>query len=305
MKIAEKLQKILREAGWSQEDLARRLGVSFKAVNAWVTGKTEPREGNLAKIEQFYFDVVGRTEVEAEFLRTTEKKALRTRLELDELLENQEMLKTTALNLTYHTNTIEGSTMTIEDVEKVLEDDRAVIPDRTIVEQLEARNHRAAFNFLLAEMKRQGRNFKWSIELIQAIHLRLMNGILESAGQYRNHGVRIMGSRIPLANYQSVPRKINELVEFMNTPSENLIEKMAITHARFEQIHPFGDGNGRTGRLIMFGQALKGKLVPPLVIKERKRAYYKYLEIAQMREEYGLLRLFIAESVLFTDELIK
>lgn len=305
MEIREKLIAILKTTGWSQEELARRLGISLKALNAWVNGKTAPREKNRLQIEAFYDDFVGRVEIDRETLEATEKKALATKLSLDELLENPELLKIATLYLTYHTNTIEGSTMTLADVEKVLDDENVVIEDKTAREQIEARNHRAAFLYLLSELKRQGKDFRWSGELIQAIHLRLMNGLIESAGRYRLFGVRIMGSPVPLVNYPSIPNRISILVRYMNSPCENPIERLADTHAAFEQVHPFGDGNGRTGRLIMFAQAIQYGLVPPLIEKERKRVYYKYLEIAQTRERDHLLRLFIAESILQTAKLLR
>jgi len=79
---------------------------------------------------------------------------------------------------------------------------------------------------------------------------------------------------------------------------------LARTHAKFEQIHPFSDGNGRTGRLIMLVQALSKNVAPPLIRKERKIAYYKALELAQTAENYGPLELFVAEAILFSNELL-
>lgn len=304
MNIPKIIKEILKESKWSQDELAHRLNVSNKALSFWVTGKAEPRAKNLEEINKYYQDIVGRTEISPEDLANIEKQALATHIDLDELLENQELLKTTTLYLTYHTNTIEGSTMTIEEVAKVLNDENTIIPDKTVREQMEARNHRTAFLFLLSELKKQGKSFRWTPELIKDIHLRLMNGVLESAGQYRNYGVRVMGSRAPRTNSITISREINKLVEYMNIPQKDLIAQLAKTHATFERIHPFGDGNGRTGRLIMFAQALQGGIVPPLVIKERKHAYYKYLEMAHLEDRYDLLELFIAESVLFTDELL-
>ena len=83
------------------------------------------------------------------------------------------------------------------------------------------------------------------------------------------------------------------------------MERLAWTRAAFEQIHPFSDGNGRIGRLIMFIHALQSEVTPPLIIKERKYAYYKYLEITQQQGKNDLLRLFIAESVIFADNLMR
>ena len=195
--------------------------------------------------------------------------------------------------------------MTLSDVEKVLSDENSVLADRTVREQAEARNHRAAFLYLLNELKTQGSKFVWTSDLIKNVHLRLMNGIIESSGQYRNYSVRIMGSPVPLSNHLSISKKIEKLVDYMNNSDDDLIKKLAKTHATFEQIHPFGDGNGRTGRLIMFAQAIQSGIVPPLVLKERKQAYYRYLRKAQMDDNYDLLQLFIAESILATANLIK
>lgn len=73
---------------------------------------------------------------------------------------------------------------------------------------------------------------------------------------------------------------------------------LAERHARFERIHPFSDGNGRTGRLLLFVQVLQAGLMPPLVLKERKRAYYYCLERADLDGDLAPLELFLAESML-------
>ena len=305
MTMQDKITQILQEAKWSQEELARRLKVSFKTLNGWATGKAEPRANNAEAIDQLYFAVVGRTEVDQAYLARQKQRALGTHLDLRELLNNEELLNLTTLFLTYHTNNIEGSTMTINDVATVLEDENAVIANRSYREQAEARNHRAAFLYLLGQLKLAGRDFRWTPEVILETHQRLMNSLLDDAGRYRQYGVRVMGSNVARANYVSVPQKMNDLIAYMNTPTRDVIGRLARTHAIFELIHPFSDGNGRVGRLIMFAQAMQYGIVPPLVLKERKRAYYKYLENAHQAEDYDLLAMFIAESVLATDKMLR
>ena len=76
------------------------------------------------------------------------------------------------------------------------------------------------------------------------------------------------------------------------------------TGATFEKIHPFSDGNGRVGRLLILAQALHAGLIPPLVLKERKYAYYKYLEIAQTSYNSIPLQIFIAESMVTAGQLL-
>lgn len=305
MNTVEQLKQILAATGWSQDDLAHQLDVAPKTLSFWLTGKSEPRDASAAKIQSLYFDVVGRTEIDPQTLADLKAQAMSTHLDLRELLASEDLLKTTTLYLTYHTNNIEGSTMTLDDVATVLDDENAVIVNKSYREQAEARNHRAAFLFLLEQLKQSGPNFRWSTPLILEVHQRLMNSLMDDAGHFRRYGVRVLGSHVARANYLSVPQKIDDLVAYMNSPTHDLIARLAKTHATFELIHPFGDGNGRTGRLIMFTQAMQYGIVPPLVLKERKQAYYRYLAIADQAANYDLLAMFIAESVLATDQLLR
>ncbi len=305
MNIQKQLKQIIAESKWSQDELAHRLDVAPKTLSFWMTGKASPRDRYVERIRELYFTIIGRTEVDEQELENIKTKALATRLSLRELLNNEDLLRQTTLYLTYHTNTIEGSTMTMDDVATVLDNENTVIANKTYREQAEARNHRAAFLYLLGQLRVGGRDFQWTEEIILEAHQRLMNSLMDDAGSYRKYGVRVLGSKIARANYVSIPRKIGDLVQYMNTPTSDTIEKLARTHATFEQIHPFGDGNGRTGRLMMFVQAMQYGIVPPLVLKERKRAYYKYLEEAEGDENFDLLAMFIAESILETDKLLR
>jgi Fic family protein len=219
------------------------------------------------------------------------------------MLANRELLDKITLHLTYHTNTIEGSTMTLQDVEDVIFDNK-ILTNRTTTEQIEARNHKAALYFLLDTLQVQRQRFQWTEELLLAAHLRLLNGIITNAGYYRKHSVRVLGYHAVLANFLKIPFLINKLFQELNNPTKDIIGSLAKTHAAFEQIHPFSDGNGRLGRLVMFIQALRYSLMPPLIVKERKKAYYRYLETTQMENKTDLLTLFIAEAILFTNDLL-
>lgn len=80
---------------------------------------------------------------------------------------------------------------------------------------------------------------------------------MDDAGEFRHYGVRVLGNSVARSNYATIPEKIDKLVEYMNAPTDNIIKRLAKTHADFELIHPFGNGNGRIGRLIMFTQAIQ------------------------------------------------
>lgn len=301
MNYPEYLKSIIKASGWSQEQLASQLGVTFATLNSWINSRSKPRAKALINIEKLYFDTVGVESIDTNILTKIRTQALKSKMTPRELAGNKELLDKLTLHLTYHTNTIEGSTMTLSDVEDVIFDHK-VLSNRTAIEQAEARNHQAALHWLI-DLLNQDKKLKISEELILGIHLRLMNGIMSDAGKYRNHAVRIMGSRVVLANYLKVP----ELVRGLSTNDSlkyDLISKLARMHAQFEQIHPFSDGNGRTGRLIILVQTLIDGRVPPLVRKERKFAYYKALETAQTLGVYEPLELFIAEAMLFSEELL-
>lgn len=302
-KYAQKLNRILKASGLSQEDLARRLGVSFPTINSWVNSKSLPREKSISQIDQLFVEFFGADSITKEDLSKNKKIALSKKTSVKRILENLKLLDKITVNLTYHTNTIEGSTMTEKDVESVLLENK-VIKNRTAIEQREAINHQTAMNFLLDELNEKGKKFKIDKNLIINTHLRLMNGIISDAGDFRNHSVRIVGSKVPLANFIKIPSLVEKWCNKINEETTDPINLLAVTHSEFEQIHPFSDGNGRTGRLILFIKALHLGLVPPIIKKEKKQAYYKYLEICQINGSSDLLENFISEEIINSSNLL-
>lgn len=300
---SEKLQKILSATGWSQEVLASKLDTSFVTLNSWVNAKSEPREGAKAKIDLVFADVIGKESVEAEKLKEVKAKALTKKYSGRKLLRDRNLLEKITTSLTYHSNGTEGSTMTEKDVAAVIFENQT-LRGRTAVEQREAINHQTALYFLLDELTSEN-DFKITPDLIKATHLRLMNGIISDAGYYRNQNVRIRGAFVPLANFIKIPELVSRWCNMVNEETEDKIGLLSRSHAEFEKIHPFSDGNGRTGRLMLFILALKLGLVPPILKKERRLAYYKYLELAQTREITDPLEMFIAEAILETAEVVE
>jgi Fic family protein len=123
-----------------------------------------------------------------------------------------------------------------------------------------------------------------------------MNGVLPDAGRYRTHGVRIVGVNLPTANYVSIPKLMKELLESLGN-SKDIIETSAFVHSVFEKIHPFSDGNGRVGRLLMCTMLLKANLAPAVILQEQKQLYYTYLYKSQTKGDHSQLEAFICQSV--------
>jgi Fic family protein len=301
MNYSAQLKSILKASGWSQEELATRLGVSFAAFNAWVNYRSVPRKKAADNIRILYFEILGSESIDQAELHRKKSEAIKLKTTITKVVGDQSVLRRLILHLTFNTNTIEGSTMTLDDTERVLFN-HEVLTNRTQVEQLEARNHEAALLWLLSQL--QKKDFQFSEDLIKQLHLRMMNGIIGDAGQYRRHSVRIMGSRVAVANHLKIAELMQGLIRDINKSPKEQIVKLSSIHAEFEKIHPFSDGNGRVGRLLMLAQALVYGIVPPLIPKERKLAYYKYLEMAQMEGGTKPLELLVSESIMGANDLL-
>jgi Fic family protein len=172
------------------------------------------------------------------------------------------------------------------------------IPNRSLIEHLEVKNHQTALQYLFHHMETGPGNIDEA--LVLSLHRMLMNSIRPDAGSYRQHSVRIVGADVPTANYLKVPDLMGRLFEDINTTVEDAIKQIAGIHSRFEQIHPFSDGNGRIGRLLIHAMALAKNLPPAIIRQENKRFYYSYLNKAQQtqNEDLSLLENFICDALL-------
>ncbi len=295
MEIAEQLQRIMGATGMSQTELAQRLSVSFATINSWVNGRSQPRRRAFEAVTGLFAEVVGGSPLAPDELRGLIERAESQRIQPRLLAGDKELLDRFSLAFTYNTNTIEGSTMTVADTEAVLFQGRTVA-GRTLIEQLEAKNHQATLWWLLDQVSRP--QFEVSPDLICDLHVRLMNGIMSDAGRYRHHAVRIVSSRTTVVNHVKIARSVEQLCDAAASDDDSLVHQLAKQHAEFERIHPFSDGNGRIGRLLMTAIALKHRNVPPIVLRERRAVYYKALELAQVNQNFDLLRQFLAESIM-------
>ena len=177
--------------------------------------------------------------------------------------------------MVYNSNAIENSTLTLEDTEDILIR-KQIRTDHAIREIYEAKNLAKAIEYLM-DNKEQC----ISVDLILKLHRILLSNIRdEIAGRFRtgHEWVRV-GTHIG-ANPQFVNGFMYELVEKYNTKTnEYFLEKIATFHAEFENIHPFGDGNGRIGRLIV-NEQLDLLDLPPIIIpnKSKFEEYYPALD---------------------------
>ncbi len=295
MHITDLLREIIAQSSLTQTALAQRLNVSHPTLNSWLHGRSTPRRRAIERIEQLAFELLGTGDgVTQSLLQTTVAQASQATLSIETLRGDPQLLSTMAVLMTYHTNSIEGSTLTLADNEKILVQHQT-LRTHSAREQLEARNHQAALLWLIDCIADD--NFHYNEQLVQDLHVRLMNGLASDAGEYRRHGVRIMGSRVTVANHARITDIMACL--FHHTPPHSFAD-MAASHATFEQIHPFSDGNGRVGRLLLAGLALEQGVAPPIIRRESRAAYYAYLETAQMHDKPEPLTYLLARESIAT-----
>lgn len=297
MNLQEKLKIIQELSGLTQTELATKVGVSFVAFNNWWTGKSQPHKSRTEIIDDLYKELTGQKIIPDSILFARKQLILKEARKFSNILKviisNPDIYDQFLLSLTYNSNKIEGSTLSENETADIMFNNRA-LPNRSLIEQLEVKNHQTAlqylFNFLQSPKKIDQ-------ELILKLHSILMNSIRDDAGFFRNHGVRIVGSNVPTANYLKLPDLMQSLTSDINKQTTDIISAVANIHSRFEQIHPFADGNGRIGRLIMIGMLLRANLAPAVVKQEIKRQYYNCLNRAQLKGEFSQLEDFVCKAI--------
>ena len=170
---------------------------------------------------------------------------------------------------TYNSNAIEGNTLTLQETALVLEG--LTIDQKPLKDHLEAVGHKDAFLYVQELVRNK---VPFSEVIIKQIHTLVLMDRPEDRGIYRRIPVRIMGAYHTPPDPVIVPELMEKLVKEFEVSKLHPIERAALFHLKFEGIHPFVDGNGRTGRLIL-NLFLMQNGYPPINVKlaDRKRYY--------------------------------
>ena len=203
---------------------------------------------------------------------------------IDFIIENKEYLEDIITRSTYHSNAIEGSTLTYAETYAILFNDNSFkINNKEPREIYEAINHKKAMLILFDKLQKN--ELDLDEHFIKQMNEVINQDIKDTKG-YRNIRVMIRGSEhIPPS-----PEKINNLMMYFvynynHDENTDIFYKIANYHLEFESIHPFEDGNGRTGRLLINFELLKNN-IPPIVIPKEERT--KYFEFLRNKDVQGL-----------------
>ena len=175
-----------------------------------------------------------------------------------------------AIEYTYNSNAIEGNTLTLRETDMVLRG--LTIDQKPLKEHMEVVGHKEAFDFVRELVQK---NEPLTERVVQQIHYLVLADKRQDRGVYRRIPVRIMGAlHDPVQPYLIQPGMEQLMVRYAES-TEHIITKLARFHIEFEGIHPFIDGNGRTGRLLVNLELMKAGF-PPIDIKfTDRKAYYE------------------------------
>ena len=207
----------------------------------------------------------------------------------------------TQVNLAFNSNRIEGSKLTEEQTRYIFETRTIGFKEQEAVpvdDIIETSNHFIAFDYLLDTV-----NDPLTNELIKEFHRILKTGTSDATkswfkvGEWKMLANEVGGTETTLP--QNVETAMDQLSNWYHSFSEISFENIVDYHYRFETIHPFQDGNGRTGRLIMFRECLKHNIIPFIIEDQYKQFYYRGLR------EFANVRGYLLDTCLSAQDIYK
>lgn len=185
----------------------------------------------------------------------------------------------TQIDLTYNSNHIEGSRLTHDQTRYIFETNTICMGNEVlnVDDVIETANHFCCVDMIIDRAK-----FALKEKLIKMLHLTLKSGTSDSrkdwfaVGSYKKFPNEVGGMQTAFP--EEVADKMKTLLTEYDAKKEKTLEDILDFHVKFERIHPFQDGNGRVGRLIMFKECLKYHIVPFIIEDDLKLLYYRGLK---------------------------
>lgn len=230
-----------------------------------------------------------------------QSRKIKTDAELAEALNGH------SIAFAYHSGKIENDKITYHDTREIFEHDGVTSYTGDLRTLFEIRNEKEAHELFLSsfrEKRRMDESFILELQekLTQNTYDTRRYQLGERPGQYKLHNY-VTGREEVGAPPEDVAEEMVELLEELtDIPDKNALTAAAYFHAKFENIHPFADGNGRTGRLAMNYFLVLHNHPPIIIHQEDKKEYYKALEAWDIKQDLEPLRLFLQEQTAKTWE---
>ena len=197
------------------------------------------------------------------------------------------------VDFAYNTNHIEGSKLSPEQTASIY-DSKIISGEGILIDDIiETKNHFRCFDIILEHYKEP-----LTEKFIKSLHKQLKTETFSAmspdavVGDYKKYPNIVQGT---ISDMQTTPPKqvqsaINQRLQQYNSKKHHTFDEILDFHVQFEKIHPFYDGNGRVGRLIMFKECLNNNIVPFIITNNYKNYYYRGLRKWQNGKEKGYLK---------------
>ena len=298
--LGEKIKKYREIKGITQAEIAELLGVSPATVSKYEAGTLEPNIESIKKISEL-FEVSIDKLLKDDAFDISKIDILAVLREQKEMKVKGNLYHNTQITMTYNTNHIEGSRLSEEQTRYIYETNTLLVDKDTVTDIddiIETTNHFKLFDYMLDVADK-----KITEKMIKEFHKILKQGTSDSkkdwfaVGDYKKLANEVGG--LKTSSPKNVEKDIGKLLEWYNSLKEVTIKEIIEFHVRFEIIHPFQDGNGRVGRLIMLKECLKHNIVPILITDEYKAFYYRDLK------EWNNDSTYLIDTCLFGQDIFK
>lgn len=275
------LESLLKEKGIGKTELSLELGLSTRTVAKIAKGERLSKN-TLNKIAD-YLNVVP----EMLYRIEADNKILQILRDEKEIQLPGGLYHELQIRMTYNSNHIEGSKLSEAQTRLIFETNTIDVGDGISVDDiLETVHHFRAIDYCI-----DGAEEKLTEEIIKKLHYILKHDTKDSTlswfavGEYKKRP-NVVGGR-ETSKPTEVSKHMKALLEKYNAKRTVTIEDIIEFHAEFESIHPFQDGNGRVGRLIVLKECLKNDIIP-FIIEDSKKGFY-YRGLAEWKNEKGWL----------------
>ena len=286
--LGEKIKKYREEKKMTQVEVAEVLGVKPATISKYEAGTLEPNIESLKRLAELFEVSVDELLKEDEF-DVSKINVLEVLREQKEMKLKGNLYHNTQIIFAYNTNHIEGSKLT-EDQTRYIYETNTLLTEKESITNLddiiETANHFKLVDYMLNVADKE-----LTEEMIKEFHKILKEGTSDSRKDWFN-----VGDYKKLANEagnmkttlpKNVQKDMIKLMQWYNSLGKVKIEDIIEFHYRFECIHPFQDGNGRVGRIIMFKECLKNNIIPFIILDKDKLFYYRGLK--EYKSEKGYL----------------
>ncbi|MBP5555555.1 MAG: Fic family protein [Lachnospiraceae bacterium] len=277
----EGLEKTLKEKGIGKTDLTLRLGFSTRTIAKIAKGEKLSKR-SIQKIAGY----LGKDP--AELMReVSDNKILQMLREEKQLKMSGGLYHELQVRMTYNSNHIEGSRLSEDQTRLIFETNTIDVGDGVPVDDiLETVHHFRAIDYVIDTAEEE-----LTEDIIKHLHYILKHDTKDSTlswfavGDYKKRA-NVVGGR-KTVKPSEVHARMQELLEDYNAKENVAIDDIIALHAEFEYIHPFQDGNGRVGRLVVLKECLRHNVIP-FIIEDSKKSFY-YRGLAEWKNEKGCL----------------